>query len=431
MRHSWSLMALCLTAICIGIPLSANGVLLFHLAPVPAILFSALFFGGVGCGTLLGGRVADRFPAAHALLASCTGMTFASIALPLWPQSGWLLLCRGVLGVWVGSVFVSGARLASVQSRALLVQGLYGGFLQLGVGLGVVLTPVLLSWAQAQGALLCWALGSLVPVVVWGVQASQGGHPRAQPPHAATPLSAVLGTPALWKLGAIHLGTFGMGTALAGWITLYLSQRYHLPVVSAAAFGSLYLLAGIILRPAGGLVLQWSQRWMMGLIQAAVALVVLGVLLLSVAPTLPLALGATALLALGMNSPYAAVLTLAARYGRRTGVGAASAQGTVILLLCLGLITLPLFIGAGMRGGQPFAICGLLCGAVALLAAIKLKPEPLDLNDGTLNAVKRIDHQDERSNYRPALMPQREPFPCDGTAVERGDGRQEGVLHHG
>ena len=124
------------------------------------------------------------------------------------------------------------------------------------------------------------------------------------------------------------------------------------------------------------------------------------------APVLRVLLGATALLALGMNSPYAAVLTLAARYGRRTGIGAASAQGTVILLLCLGLITLPLFIGMGTALGQPFALSGILFGGLALLAAWNLgKPSSQDGSCTTFHALEKYDN---RLNVHPPLIPQKE-----------------------
>lgn len=375
MRNSWSVMALCMTAVCIGIPLTANGALLFHLSSGSAMLFSALFFAGFGCGTMIGGRLADRVPPARVLLASCTGVTIASIALPLWPQVGWILFYRSMLGFWAGSVFVAGARLASLQPRALLTQGVYGGCLQLGAGLGVLLSPVLLSWLQVQGTLLFWALGSFVPIGCWFLLATQGSVAiSSQSTPAASGLLAALRLPAVWRLGAIHAGTFGLGTAIASWIALSIGARYHLPLTTAATLGSLYVLVGIVLRPAGGMLAQGSERWMVSLIRGAVALTVLGVLLLAFASTLALGLCGTLLLAVGMNTPYASVLTLAARAGQKHGMGAGVAQGVVVMLLCLGLMLMTLLIGLSTI--QPFAASGMLFGGLALLAAWMLPRIP-------------------------------------------------------
>lgn len=373
MRNSWYVMALCLTASCIGVPLSANGALLFHLAPAPAVLFSALFFGGMGCGTILGGRLADRLPSVQVLLGSCTGVTLASIVLPLWPQMEWILFCRFLLGFWVGSVFVSGARLAAMQPRALLAQGLYGGALQLGVGSGVLLTPFLLSWLQTRGALFFWAVSSLPPIVLWGVLMDASDTPSRH--QTGQRLTAALRLPIVWKLGIIHVGTFGLGTGIAVWITVFLVGRYHLPLLVAAALGSGYILAGVIIRPLGGMLVQYAGSHLLQVIQLAVILSALGVTLLIIAPTLPIALGGTALIAMGMNLPYASVLTLAARFGVQSGIGAGSMQGAVIMLLALSLILMPLVIGVGTTIGQPFTASGLLFCSPALVAAWWLRRE--------------------------------------------------------
>lgn len=394
--RSWYLIALCMTAICIGVPLSANSMLLFHLDGASAILFSALFFGGFGCGTVIGGRCADRYPPVWILFVSCSGVTLASIALPLWSSPGWILLCRFLLGWWAGSVFVGGARLVSLHPRALLSQGVYGGALQLGAGLGVLLTPILLSWWQTQGVLFFWAAGSLVPIALWGMLAEANGAPSEhQTPLLAGHLSAALRLPLLWKLGMVHAGTFGLGTGIAVWVTAYLAGRYHLPLVVAAALGSGYVLAGVFFRPLGGVLVQFARSQLPQIIQLAVILSTLGVALLIIAPTLPVALGGTGLLAVGMNLPYASVLTLAARVGASSGVGAGSAQGAVVMVLCLGLILMPILIGMGMRMGQPFTLSGLLFGGLALTSAWTFYQHSNQRQDNLLSTHPSFRAQEE------------------------------------
>lgn len=398
MQTHWHLVALCTTAACIGIPLTMSGAVL-HLAGSGPILFSALFFAGCGAGTVIGGRLADRVRPERMLLSSCAGVLLADIALPLWMPLPWLLLCRCVLGLWVGSVFVSGARFASLHQRALLAQGLYGGCLQFGAGLGVLLTPLLLSWLSWQGVLLLWALGSFLPVVLWLWLDNGSGAVCVTLPglssHTTGSLRTALRTPAIWRLGIIHTGTFGLGTAIAAWITVYFTSRYHLPPTVAATLGSLYVLAGIVLRPAGGLLVQRAEPRLLQVIQVAVLFTVLGVACLAIAPALPLALAGTLLLAVGMNLPYASVLTLAARYGRERRIGAGVAQGTVVMLLCLSLVLMPMMIGMGMAVSQPFTTSGWLFGGLALLAAWTFTRSP----QHTLPAPGSSPHRSKGKTY--------------------------------
>ncbi len=49
--------------------------------------------------------------------------------------------------------------------------------------------------------------------------------------------------------------TFGLGNAIAAWITIYLINQFGLSLTVAATTGSLALISGVIFRPLGGILL--------------------------------------------------------------------------------------------------------------------------------------------------------------------------------
>src|SRR5579885_220673 len=229
MRNAGCFVALCTTAVCLGIPLTTTGSVLRLSAGSTLLLFA-----GCACGTQLGGRFANRFPPACVLFGGCLGIAIPSIALPLWSQTGWVLAARFALGVGIGIVFVTGAWFASLPPRALLVQGPYGGAVQLGAGPGVLLPPQFLPWFNWQGICYCWALLSLVPVTCWGMLAERECvQPRQGTSVPSGSLLAALRLPVIWKLGVIHVSTFVLGTGIA----LFLERRAHLPLATAATLG--------------------------------------------------------------------------------------------------------------------------------------------------------------------------------------------------
>jgi len=134
-------------------------------------------------------------------------------------------------------------------------------------------------------------------------------------------------------LGLTHLGTFGMGQAVAPWLALYFVYAYQLPLGPAAMLGSIGLLAGMLFRPLGGVLV--ARR-----VFSAIALMRVGTLLTCLAlgilalpmHVLPLVGIGIALLSFGTTLPYAAVFNEAGRIGKLTGLGTGTAQGVVSLL---------------------------------------------------------------------------------------------------
>lgn len=107
----------------------------------------------------------------------------------------------------------------------------------------------------------------------------------------------------LLRLGVLHGATFGLSVVAANWVVPLLERQGH-PRGAAAALGSLLLLAGIVTRPLGGLVVGRRAAFAAALVAGSAALAVL-------AAPLPLAaLGVAAAVAgLAAGLPFAAVFS--------------------------------------------------------------------------------------------------------------------------
>src|SRR5258708_13602732 len=68
-------------------------------------------------------------------------------------------------------------------------------------------------------------------------------------------MKAGLRSSSVWTVGLSHLGTFGLGNAIAAWIAVYLVHQYGLTLGLAATLGSIALLSGMFFRPLGGILL--------------------------------------------------------------------------------------------------------------------------------------------------------------------------------
>jgi nitrate/nitrite transporter NarK len=118
---------------------------------------------------------------------------------------------------------------------------------------------------------------------------------------------------------------FGMAIVIGTWVTLYLGDAFGLPIAAAGLIGSLTLVTGIVARASGGVILEGGLRpvW---LIRAGLALAVIGLTMLALAPALPVAIVGLVVTGLGVGFPYAAVFNGAAASARTSP---ASAQAVV------------------------------------------------------------------------------------------------------
>jgi cyanate permease len=367
--------ALLLTAVAISANFTNYGPLIpvlqstLHINSSEAGLFSTLLYGGIACSYLPGGILADRYGARRVLLGSLLLVGLGGCLLPLYASLPWMVLCRLCIGLGAGAAIVAGSQAAArLGHYAALGQGLFGGAMQLGAGLGLFVTPYLQVQFGWKGAFLIWGVLGLATCFVWSnmpAEAVPEAHPRT--------LRQVLQgfrSPAALCLGLVHLGTLGLGQALAPWLALYFAERYALPLGLAAALGSIGLFAGILFRPLGGIVLARRVFGAVALMRIGTILACTGVVLLALPAHLALAAGVgIALFAFGTTLPYAAVFSEAGRVGRRSGLGTGTTQGVVSLLSAPASALGPPLIGLLVQREGNFS---LALGALALTSILAI-----------------------------------------------------------
>lgn len=335
-----------------------------HIPASQAGLMSTLLFIGLAVTYLPGGILVDRYGQRVVLLGSLLLMTVGGVLLPLWPQIYWILACRMLIGFGSGAAFIAGAGVvAGVEKHAALAQGLYGGCIQIGSGLGLLATPLLAGLFGWQGAFLCWGMVSLPAFLLW-LFVSDKWEARRE---SKVDVVAGLRSPTVWSLGLSHMGTFGVGNAIAAWIAVYLISRYGISLGLAATFGSFGLIAGAIIRPLGGFILERKLVDAIALLRLGTILSALGVVLLVLPLRQPiLALLGLSVLALGSTLPYTSVFDSAARLET---VSKGVAQGLLSVIACQTLLWGPPLIGYLYQETGAFT---LPFGSVLLFSAIAI-----------------------------------------------------------
>ena len=137
--------ALCLTSAVTAVNYTNYGPLIpilrtdLHIDNGQAGLMSTLLFLGLAVMYIPAGALADRFGQRPVLIGSSILMAAGEVLLPLFPNFTWILFCRTITGFGAGGAFVAGAGMAaSMGKHSSLAQGLYGGSIQIGSGLGLL-----------------------------------------------------------------------------------------------------------------------------------------------------------------------------------------------------------------------------------------------------------------------------------------------------
>jgi len=370
--------AACTTSVVVAVNYTNYGPLIpllgkeLHINGGQAGLLSTFLFLGLAFMYIPAGALVDRFGPRPVLVGFSIVLVLGGVLLPIVPNLTWILACRMLIGFGAGGTFVAGAGVASSLGKyAPVGQGLYGGSVQIGSGLGLLLTPQLAAWFNWQGAFLCWGLLGIASIAVWLlVDDGFKAHERQK-----IDVRAGLRSPAVWSLGLSHMGTFGLGNAIAAWIAVYLAHQYGLSLGMAATLGSIALLSGVFFRPLGGILIARRIVGAIPLLRVGTILGGLGVLLL----TLPLsfapltALG-LAMIAFGSTTPYTSVFNEAARI---KGVGKGIAQGLASMYSTPTILLGPPLIGLlfNHSGSITLAFTVLLpFSVVAIIASVLAGP---------------------------------------------------------
>ena len=360
--------ALCLTSAVTAVSYTNYGPLIpvlrtdLHINNGQAGLMSTLLFLGLAGMYIPAGAFADRYGQRPVLIGSSMLLAGGGVLLPLFPNFTWILFCRIIAGIGAGGAFVAGAGVAaSMGKHSSLAQGLYGGSVQIGSGLGLLFTPILYGWFGWRGAFFFWGLLTIPVVITWLI-VSDG-----QEVHTPTKVDVKAGlrSPAVWTLGLSHMGTFGLGNTMAAWIAVYLTHQYGLSLGLAATLGSFALLTGMFFRPLDGILIGRGIIGAIPLLRLGTIMGFIGVAFLALPLRIPFfVVAGMALIAIGATIPYTSVFNEAARL---RDVGKGVAQGLV------SVISVPTVILGPPLIGFPFGNTGnssLAFGSILIFSAI-------------------------------------------------------------
>jgi nitrate/nitrite transporter NarK len=370
--------AACVTSVVVAVNYTNYGPLIpllskeLHINGGQAGLLSTFLFLGLAFMYIPAGALTDRFGPRPVLVGFSIVLVLGGVLLPLVPNLTWILACRMLIGFGSGGTFVAGAGVAaSLGKYAPVGQGLYGGSVQIGSGLGLLLTPLLATRFNWQGAFLCWGLLGIASIIVW-LLVDDGFKPHER---QKIDVRAGLRSPAVWSLGLSHMGTFGLGNAIAAWIAVYLAHQYGLSLALAATLGSIALLSGVFFRPLGGILIARRIIGAIPLLRVGTILGGAGVFLLALPLSFaPLTALGMAMIALGSTIPYTSVFNEAARL---KGVSKGIAQGLASMYSTPTILVGPPLIGLlfSHSGSITLAFSVILpFAAVAIIASFLAGP---------------------------------------------------------
>ena len=381
-----ALLLICAVAVAVATNYTIQGPVLgliraeLALSSADAGAIATAFFAGAAFTMLAGGAIADRTGTRLAVtlgfLIVAVGNLGTGLLAPTFPA---LLGWRVVGGLGSGFGFAAGAsytRSIFDDRGRHLAQGLYGASFLLGSGITLAYIPIL---AGSSGDWrLAFTLSGLAVAAVWVVWTLLApGEPRvAAASGARAALVVALRERNTWLLALCHMCGFGMAIVLGTWVTLYLADAFGLPIGAAGAIGSLTLVTGIVGRASGGAILEGGMRpvW---LIRAGLALAMVGLATMALAPGVPVAVVGLVVAGLGVGFPYAALFNGAAASVRASP---ASAQAVVGWGGLLTAIFGPPLVGILLDATGTFAAGFLALGAiVAVVLVMTALIRPFDL----------------------------------------------------
>jgi len=312
-----------------------------------------------------GGRVIDRVGARRVGLTALAVVAAGNAIALTAPTLEVGLAARTLMGVGTGAGFVAGVDLVRSGGGGPSWQGAYGGATMAAAGLALMIVPQLvgpLGWRAPYWTGLLLAGAAAVPVL-----AAQRTH---GPRHAGAQEAlrrGVFGDRRLWRLGAVQMATFGLSVVAGNWIVTLLEHQGHGRSV-AGVVGGLVLFAGIITRPAGGLMVRRSRDRAWAAVAVSLVAGSAGALVLAAAPPLWLAAIAALVVGLAAGVPFAAVFDMTIRFrpdAPAAAVGFVNGCAVLVILVCTPLAGLT--FGLPGDGRLAFLAIGLLW-ATALLA---------------------------------------------------------------
>ena len=315
-----------------------------------------------------GGRLIDRVGSRNIGLAALAIVAVGNAIALASPTLGVGLGARALMGLGTGVGFVAGIDLVRAGLGGPFWQGAYGGSTMAAGGLALMVVPQLvgeLGWRAPFWTGLVLALAGVIPVL-----AARRAAPTRETSARDVPERSVLRDRGLWPLGAVQMASFGLSVVAGNWIVTLLERQGHGRSI-AGVVGGLILFAGIITRPAGGLLMRKAPEKAWAFVATALVAGSTGVLVLAAAPPLWLAAIAALVVGLAAGLPFAPIFNTTLRLRPDAPAAAIGfVNGSAVLVILIGTPLAGLTFGLPGDGRVGFLVIGLLWAA-ALLAVSK------------------------------------------------------------
>jgi MFS family permease len=227
---------------------------------------------------MIAGGFADRAGHRRIILASFALLALGAAAGASAVTEPWMLAARAFEGLGFVGLVVSGPSLITQATRRAdrrLVFGLWGAYMPAGLGLMLLVAPVLLApfdwrgfWWIVAGVTLLWG------VVVW--LALRGFNPTVEQAQSESriDLRDTLKRPGLWCLSGCFMVYSLPWMALMAWLPSYLVEERGLAVTLAAHLTVIVVVINVLGNLIGGWLMQHgAPRWALLAFSAVLTLV--------------------------------------------------------------------------------------------------------------------------------------------------------------
>ena len=324
---------------------------------VIGLLTTSLFVAHLAA-QLPAGMGADRYGARVVALVAIALAVAGNAVVLTTANVGVAVIGRAIVGLGSGAGFVAGLDLVRAGGGGAVSQGFYGGSTMAGGGLALMTLPAITaatSWRAPFWTAIVLALAAAVPTL-----AAPGARQAAR-------VSGSLGNVSdLLPLGAVQAGSFGLSVVAGNWVVTLL-EREGAGSTLAGVAGGLTLLAGIVSRPGGGVVVRQWRAWSRAAVGASIVGGAIGAALLAAGLSLGVSAFAALLLGLAAGFSFAAVFDATVRL--RPGAPAAAiglVNGCAVLTILIGTPLAGLSFSLPGEGRAGFAVIAALWAATLL-----------------------------------------------------------------
>jgi MFS family permease len=331
---------------------------------VIGLLTTALFVSHL-VAQLPAGIGSDRF-GARTVSFVAIGLVVAGNLIALTTPNAAVAACgRAIVGLGSGGGFVSGLDLVRAGGGGPVSQGLYGGATMAGGGLALMTLPALTdatSWRAPFWTAIALALAAAVPTL------AARGLPAVRQARSSTVLDR-----RLLPLGAIQASTFGLSVIAGNWVVTLLERQGASSGLAGVA-GGMTLLAGIVTRPTGGLVVRRRRDRARAVVAGSLVAGSAGAALLAAGFSFGLSAAGALALGLAAGLPFAAVFDAALRLRPDAPAAAIGVvNGCAVLTILVGTPLAGLTFSLPGEGRIGFAVLA----AVWALGLLALRRSPI------------------------------------------------------